>query len=294
MDPEVRLIPKRRKEDRPSGRLRKGLYILPSLFTAANIAMGYYAILQVTHATVAEPWHFDFAAKAIGFAVLFDGLDGRIARVTHTSSDFGRELDSLADVITFGVAPALLAWMWGFRQLPVFLGSSELTGKMIQLGSIASFLFLMAGASRLARFNITSNPQPSNPGHPGKKYFVGMPIPAGAGVIAAVVHFSGGDPISSLWSCITWMLIVVAAGYLMVCTWRFYSFKDIDFRSRQPFQLVILLGLLFAAVWVFSQWVLFIIALTYMCSGVFWRLQWIFRRKRNPPSPPYKEASQTS
>jgi CDP-diacylglycerol---serine O-phosphatidyltransferase len=294
MDPEVPVVLKRRKEDRPSGRLRKGLYILPSLFTAGNIAMGYYAILQVTHATVAEPWHFDFAAKAIGFAVLFDGLDGRIARVTHTSSDFGRELDSLADVITFGVAPALLAWMWGFRQLPVFLGSSELTGKMIQLGSIASFLFLMAGASRLARFNITSNPQPSNPGRPGKKYFVGMPIPAGAGVIAAVVHFSGGDPISSLWSCITWMLIVVAAGYLMVCTWRFYSFKDIDFRARQPFQLVILLGLLFAAVWVFSQWVLFIIALTYMFSGVFWRLQWIFRRKRNPPPPPYKEASQTS
>jgi len=294
MDPQVPVVLKRRKEDRPSGRLRKGLYILPSLFTAGNIAMGYYAILQVTHATVSEPWHFDFAAKAIGFAVLFDGLDGRIARVTHTSSDFGRELDSLADVITFGVAPALLAWMWGFRQLPVFLGSSELTGKMIQLGSIASFLFLMAGASRLARFNITSNPQPSNPGRPGKKYFVGMPIPAGAGVIAAVVHFSGGDPISSLWSCITWMLILVAAGYLMVCTWRFYSFKDIDFRARQPFQLVILLGLLFAAVWVFSQWVLFIIALTYMFSGVFWRLQWIFRRKRNPPPPPYKEASQTS
>jgi len=294
MDPEVPLIPKRRKEDRPSGRLRKGLYILPSLFTAANIALGYYAILQVTHATVAEPWHFDFAAKAIGFAVLFDGLDGRIARITHTSSDFGRELDSLADVITFGVAPALLAWMWGFRQLPVFLGSSELTGKMVQLGSIASFLFLMAGASRLARFNITSNPQPSNPGRPGKKYFVGMPIPAGAGVIAAVVHFSGGDPISSLWSCITWMLIIVAAGYLMVCTWRFYSFKDIDFRARQPFQLVILLGLLFAAVWVFSQWVLFIIALTYMFSGVFWRLQWMFRRKRNQPPPTYKEASQTS
>jgi len=294
MDPEVPLIPKRRKEDRPSGRLRKGLYILPSLFTAANIALGYYAILQVTHATVAEPWHFDFAAKAIGFAVLFDGLDGRIARITHTSSDFGRELDSLADVITFGVAPALLAWMWGFRQLPVFLGSSELTGKMVQLGSIASFLFLMAGASRLARFNITSNPQPSNPGRPGKKYFVGMPIPAGAGVIAAVVHFSAGDPISSLWSCITWMLIIVAAGYLMVCTWRFYSFKDIDFRARQPFQLVILLGLLFAAVWVFSQWVLFIIALTYMFSGVFWRLQWMFRRKRNQPPPTYKEASQTS
>src|ERR1700733_1006431 len=263
MDPEVPVIPMRRKEDRPSGRLRKGMYILPSLFTAANIAMGYYAILQVTHATAAEPWHFDFAAKAIGFAVLFDGLDGRIARVTHTSSDFGRELDSLADVITFGVAPALLAWMWGFRQLPVFLGSSELTGKMIQLGSIASFLFLMAGASRLARFNITSNPQPSNPGHPGKKYFVGMPIPAGAGEIAAVVQFSGGEPISSLWSCITWMLIVVAAGYLMVSTWRFYSFKDIDFSSRHPFRLIIFLAFLIAMVWQFSRPTLFAVALLY-------------------------------
>jgi CDP-diacylglycerol--serine O-phosphatidyltransferase len=91
MDPEGSVIPKRRREDRPSGRLRKGLYILPSLFTAANMAMGYYAILQVTHATAAEPWHFDFAAKAIGFAVLFDGLDGRIARMTRTSSDFGQQ-----------------------------------------------------------------------------------------------------------------------------------------------------------------------------------------------------------
>ena len=288
------VTPKRRLEDRPSRRLRKGMYILPSLFTTANIAMGYYAILQVTHATAAEPWHFDFAAKAIGFAVLFDGLDGRIARMTHTSSDFGRELDSLADVITFGVAPALLAWMWGFRQLPVFLSSSELTGKMIQFGSIASFLFLIAGASRLARFNIATNPQPSNPGRPGKKYFVGMPIPAGAGVIAAVVHFSGGEPLGALWSCVAWMVIMVLTAYLMVSTWRFYSFKDIDFRSRQPFQLIILFGLLFAAIWFFSRQVLFVIALFYMVSGVFWRLQWIFRRKPNPPPPTYTEASQTS
>jgi len=294
MDSELPDLPRRRSDDRATGRLRKGMYILPSLFTTANIAMGYYAILQVTHATAAEPWHFDFAAKAIGFAVLFDGLDGRIARMTKTSSDFGKELDSLADVITFGVAPAMLAWMWGFRQLPVFLGSSELTGKLVQLGAIASFLFLMAGASRLARFNITSNPQPSNPGRPGKKYFVGMPIPAGAGVIAAVVHFRGGDPVSSLWSCITWVFIIVAAGYLMVSTWRFYSFKDIDFRSRQPFQLVILLGLLFAAIWFESQRVLFILALAYMASGVIWRLQWLFCLRGNPPPPTYKEASQPS
>ena len=286
-------IQKPRGDIRRPRRLSKGLYILPSLFTTANIAFGYYAILQITHGTTVDAWHYDNAAKAIGFAVLFDGLDGRIARMTGTSSDFGKELDSLADVITFGVAPALLAWMWGFRQLPTNLG--ELYNKLLQFGAIASFLFLMAGASRLARFNITSNPQPSNPGRPGKKYFVGMPIPAGAGVIAAVVHFSVGDPITSWWTAITWMLMVVAVGYLMVSTWRFYSFKDIDFRSRQPFHLVILFVLLFAAIRFYSQWVLFLIALLYVFSGVFWRLKWIFRRKGSPPSPPaYTEASQPS
>jgi CDP-diacylglycerol--serine O-phosphatidyltransferase len=268
---------------------------LPSLFTTANIAAGYYAILQVTHSTPAEWWHFDNAAKAIGFAVLFDGLDGRIARMTGTSSDFGKELDSLADAITFGVAPALLAWMWGFRELPAMLASPELVSKLAQVGAIASFLFLTAGVSRLARFNITSNPQPSNPGRPGKKYFVGMPIPAGAGVIAAVVHFSGGDPLVWWGSSTTWTIILVMAAYLMVSTWRFYSFKDIDFRSRQPFQVVILLGALFAGIWFFSRPVLFVIALTYMFSGVFWRLQWVFRRKSNPPpASPYTEAEQTS
>ncbi len=289
MDREVPEFPRRRKEDKPTRRFNRGLYILPSLFTTANIAAGYYAILQVTHGSVAEPWHFDFAAKAIGFAVLFDGLDGRIARMTHTSSDFGRELDSLADVITFGVAPAMLAWMWGFRQLPQDLG--EMRTKLLQLGAVASFLFLMAGASRLARFNITRNPQPSNPGRPGKKYFVGMPIPAGAGVIAAGVHLWLGDPITSWWTALTWILLVVAVAYLMVSTWRFYSGKDIDFRSRQPFRLIVLFGGLFALIWFFSRYVLFAIALLYMVSGVFWRLQWIFRRKGNPP-PAYREASQ--
>src|SRR6202047_1501647 len=282
------------KDERRPRHMSKGMYILPSLFTTGNMAAGFYAILEVVHASALATWHLDNAAKAIGFAILFDGLDGRVARMTGTSSEFGKELDSLADVITFGVAPAMLAWTWGFHLMQQGVALTEWNIKLTQLGAIAAFLFLMAGASRLARFNITSNPQPSNPGRPGKKYFVGMPIPAAAGVVAAVVHFSGGEPISSLWSCITWMLIVVAAGYLMVSTWRFYSFKDIDFRARQPFQLVILFGLLFAAVWVFSQWVLFIIALTYMFSGVFWRLQWIFRRKRNPPPPPYQEASQTS
>jgi len=285
------LTPLRRNTDRPRGRLRKGMYLLPSLFTTANIAAGFYAIVQTVHGSVAEAWHLDFAAKAIGFGIVLDGLDGRIARLTQADSDFGRELDSLADVITFGVAPALLAWMWGFHLLPMTIAPA-LRLKIVELGSVACFAFLMAGASRLARFNITVNPQPSNPGRPGKKYFVGMPIPAGAGVIAAIVHFSSGEPITSWWTAMTWLLMVVVVGYLMVSTWRFYSFKDIDLRSRRPFRVIILIGILIALIWQFSRPVLFAIALLYMASGVLWRLQWIFRR-RNPPAPPaYREASQ--
>ena len=275
---------------RPRRRLSKGMYIIPSLFTTANMALGFYAMLEVMHATPAEYWHLDNAAKAIGFAVLFDGLDGRIARMTGTTSDFGRELDSLADVITFGLAPALLAWTWGFHLMPTVL-LTEWHIKLTQLGAVASFLFLVAGASRLARFNITSNPQPSNPGRPGKKYFVGMPIPAGAGVIAAVVHFARGEPLESWYTALTWIAMVATVGYLMVSTWRFYSFKDIDFRTRHPFRLIVLLAAFFALIVLFSRRVLFAIALLYMVSGVVWRLQWIFRRRGNPPPPPYKEAS---
>jgi len=280
---------------RPRRRLSKGMYILPSLFTTANMALGFYAILEVMHASAIDFWHLDNAAVAIGFAVLFDGLDGRIARMTGTSSDFGKELDSLADVITFGVAPAMLAWTWGFHLMPpVLLSEGKWAIKLTQLGAIASFLFLIAGASRLARFNITSNPQPSNPGRPGKKYFVGMPIPAGAGVIAAVVHFTGGEPLVSSYTSLAWSAMVTTVGYLMVSTWRFYSFKDIDFRSRHPFRLIVLLAALFGLIFFFSRKVLFAIAILYMVSGVFWRLQWIFRRRTKSPPPPYKEASQTS
>jgi CDP-diacylglycerol---serine O-phosphatidyltransferase len=281
---------------RPRRRLNKGMYILPSLFTTANIALGFYAILEVVRATLGDYWHLDNAAKAIGFAVLFDGLDGRIARMTGTSSDFGRELDSLADVITFGVAPAMLAWKWGFFLMPpVLFTSGELHIKLTQLGAIASFLFLIAGASRLARFNITANPQPSNPGRPGKKYFVGMPIPAGAGIIAAVVHFESGEPVVSWYTALAWLAMVATVGYLMVSTWRFYSFKDIDFRSRHPFRLTLVFAAALALIWFFSGPVLFAMALLYMVSGIFWRLQWIFRRRTGPPPPPrYREASQTT
>jgi CDP-diacylglycerol--serine O-phosphatidyltransferase len=286
-------IPRRRQEEQRPRRMSKGMYILPSLFTSGNMAAGFYAILEVVHASAATSWHLDNAAKAIGFAVLFDGLDGRVARMTGTSSEFGKELDSLADVITFGVAPAMLAWTWGFHLMPaVALTEWNWNIKLTQLGAIAAFLFLMAGASRLARFNITTNPQPSNPGRPGKKYFVGMPIPAGAGVIAAVVHFQSGAPLESWYTAITWLAMVAAVGYLMVSTWRFYSFKDIDFRSRHPFRLIIFIALLIALIWQFSRPTLFAIALLYTFSGVFWRVQWMFRRRNQPPPPSYKEASQ--
>jgi CDP-diacylglycerol---serine O-phosphatidyltransferase len=284
---DVRQTPGRRR------RMRKGMYILPSIFTSANMAAGFYAILEVVHATAVSYMHLDNAAIAIGFAVLFDGLDGRVARMTGTSSDFGRELDSLADVITFGVAPAMLAWTWGFHLMPP-IALTDWNIKLTQLGAIASFLFLMAGASRLARFNITTNAQPSNPGRPGKKYFVGMPIPAGAGVIAAVVHFRSGVPLGSWYTAMTWITMVAAVGYLMVSTWRFYSFKDIDFSARRPFRLIILLAASIAAVWFFSKQVLFAVALLYTFSGVFWRLQWMFRRRRQPPPPAYRELSPTS
>ncbi len=281
----------RRATDAQRRRMRKGMYLLPSLFTTGNIALGYYSIHQTMQATASDPWRIDNAVKAIGFAILFDGLDGRIARLTNTTSDFGRELDSLADVITFGVAPAVVAWMWGFRLLPAE-PTTAVYQHLLQLGAIASFLFLIAGASRLARFNIQKNPQPSNPGRPGRKYFVGMPIPAGAGVVAAAIHFTHGEPLNHWWLAVIWGALLIAVGYLMVCTWRFYSFKDIDLRNRHPFYVVVGVAALIAAIWSFSDYVLFFMALTYMLSGVFARLAYTFRRRSAPPPPPLQEASE--
>jgi len=219
-------------------------------------------------------------------------LDGRLARMTQTTSDFGRELDSLADVISFGVAPALLAWVWGFRMLPIS-AYPDLRFHLVSLGFVVSFIFVITGAARLARFNIQVNPQPSNPGRPGRKYFVGMPIPAGAGVIAAVVHFAKGDPLFTWWLSLIWLLLLLAAGFLMVSRWRFYSFKDIDLRSRHPFTVIVLVGALIAAIALFSRYALFAIALTYMLSGVLVRLFYVLRRRTHPTPPAsYKEAQE--
>ena len=269
---------------------KKGLYILPSMFTAINIAAGYYAISQAIQGTAGDPWHFDQAAKAIGFAILFDGLDGRIARLTNTVSAFGRELDSLADVIAFGIAPAILAWLWGFRALPAMV-DTEFRRKVVEFGAIATFVFLMAGAARLARFNIQSNPQPSNPGRPGRKYFVGMPIPAGAGVVAAVVHFLSGNPLYVWWLSIAWGVLVCAIAFLMVSTWRFYSFKELNLHRPLNFRWIIVFGGIIALGWFFSRYVLFLLALVYTLAGVLARLSFVFRRPTLPPPPPQDEAS---
>jgi len=258
---------------------RRGMYILPSLFTAGNIAAGYFAITQSLQGSAQEPHHFDWAALAIGFAIPFDALDGRIARMTNTTSEFGKELDSLADVITFGVAPSILAFTWGFRMLPAMADPVH-RQQLVQLGAFVSFIFLLCGASRLARFNISTDPVPKNPGRPGRKYFVGMPIPAAAGVIAAVIHFFRGVPISINWVAIVWMALVGLIGFLMVSTWRFWSGKEINLSYRHPFQWMVLIGLVLYALVFFSQYVLILIALMYMFSGILARVAYSWRRGR--------------
>src|SRR3954447_16485819 len=172
----------------------KVAYALPTLFTAGNMFLGFIAVMQTFNAMMAQTAdaaasHFSTAAKAIGLAMLLDGLDGRIARMTNTTSDFGREMDSLSDVITFGIAPAVLAFVWGVRGADM-AGSPEIYKHLIRGGYFTCFLFLACGSARLARFNITSNPVLKNPGRPDRKYFAGLPIPAAASLVAAVVYAS--------------------------------------------------------------------------------------------------------
>ncbi len=257
----------------------RGMYVLPSFFTAGNIAAGYYAITQSIQGSAAEPGYFDRAALAIGFAILFDGVDGRVARATKTTSDFGKGLDSLADVITFGVAPSILAYMWGFRMLPLST-HPVLRDQIIHFGVFACFVFLICGASRLARFNISVNPQPRNPGRPDRKYFVGMPIPAGAGVLAAVIHCFNGSPITNEWIALVWMLLILGTGFLMVSAWRFWSGKELNVGSRHPFQLLAVLTFVGAVIVRFSEYALIVIALGYLVSGVIARLAYSWERSR--------------
>jgi len=258
------------------------MYVLPSFFTACNIALGFYAITESVRGASepgGAPAAFNRAALAIGFAVVFDGVDGRVARMTRTTSDFGKELDSLADIVTFGVAPAVLAWVWGYRMLPA-TSFPELRTQILPIGLVACFVFLICGACRLARFNISVNPQPRNPGRPGRKYFVGMPIPAGAGVVASVVHRFSGSPIDDPRWAVVWTGLIAGTGLLMVSSWRFWSGKEIDGSGKQPFQFFVLMGLAIAAIWKWSEYLLIVMALGYLVSGVIARLAYGWGRRR--------------
>jgi CDP-diacylglycerol---serine O-phosphatidyltransferase len=270
-------------------RLRRGMFLLPSLFTVGNIAAGYFSITETIKAitdTGNAHTHLNWAAIAILFAIPFDALDGRIARMTNTCSEFGKELDSLADAVTFGVAPSLLALIWGFHFLPDSL-DPQLHQYIQQAGAFISFLFLIGGVSRLARFNISHDAQPRNPGRPDRKYFVGMPIPAAAGLLAATVHYFYGYPVEAWWVAILWLLLVGLSGFLMVSTWRFWSGKEINFSRSQPFQVLFVLAIALYIILRYSEVVLFLWALAYMFSGLWARAaySWSRRRRRKPEKP---------
>jgi CDP-diacylglycerol--serine O-phosphatidyltransferase len=218
------------------------------------------------------------AAKAIGAAMFLDGLDGRIARMTNTTSEFGREMDSLADVISFGIAPAVLAFAWGVQ----FVGSNFGEGfrrHLFDAGYFIAFLFLMCGALRLARFNIQKNPIPKNPGRPDRKYFVGLPIPAGATMVAAVVFAADGEPIEWWPYSMVWLALLLLLGFLMVSTWRYYSFKGINLTKPYTPLIVILVAAFIYGLWNYAQPMLLVMMSTYVSSGVLIRAGGSIRRR---------------
>jgi CDP-diacylglycerol---serine O-phosphatidyltransferase len=274
----------------PDRRPRRAAYALPTLFTAANIFLGFYAILKVFEGALATALnsgdaarHFQLAAIAIGGAVFFDGLDGRIARMTHTTSEFGREMDSLADVITFGIAPAAMAFAWGIYFVPSidFIKIEHFR----QAGYFVSFLFLLCGAMRLARFNIQKNPVPKNPGRPDRKYFVGLPIPAAAGMLASIVYATDGGPLTSWIFSVAWLVLTALLSFLMVSTWRYPSFKDLSLMRPRSTLILVLLGSFIFLMMYASQPLLLGMSAAYVASGIVIRIGGIVRRRFRPAPP---------
>lgn len=250
-----------------STRLRRGIYLLPSMFTVGNLLCGYYAVVA---SLIGGVDNFDRAAKAIGFAILFDSLDGRVARMTGTTSEFGVQFDSLADVVSFGIAPAVTAYAWAVRSLPG-QGSTGIE-QLSQFGWIACLIFLICCAWRLARFNV----QGMAPG--SSKFFVGMPTPAAAGVIAAFIH-GFKAPLQSPGWAIAWLLMTACLGALMTSTIRYYSFKDLPWTRRQPSLAIVLLCLLIAVVWRYSEIVLVVFASAYAAGGLVLHVVRLLRRR---------------
>ncbi|MFQ5878022.1 MAG: CDP-diacylglycerol--serine O-phosphatidyltransferase [Acidobacteriota bacterium] len=226
-------------------RFRRGAYVVPSLFTTANLLCGYTAVVRSLQGD------FVTAAVALFIAALLDRMDGWVARMTGTTSDFGVQLDSLADVISFGVAPALVVYMWALSDLS-------------KLGSLVPFLYVTAGAARLARFNIQAPMQ-------DKRYFVGLPIPAAACVLAACVFYNPArvtDPVTAGMVA----LLVVVLSVLMVSKARYRSFKEIDLRRRTRWVMVILVALVYFVVASSPEFVALILSFSYLLSGLVPRL----------------------
>jgi CDP-diacylglycerol--serine O-phosphatidyltransferase len=235
---------------------RRGAYLLPSVLTVANMLCGFYAIFATLDRRLLD---MDHASRAIGLAILFDSLDGRVARALGANSEFGKEFDSLADVISFGIAPALLAYAWGVRGLP--MSEAGLTAHIYQWGWIVSFIFVVACAWRLARFNIHGM-APS-----GSGFFVGMPTPAAAGMLAAVVH-AFNAPIQSLKWSILWLVLMVALAALMSSRVRHYGFKNIRWERRRSSRILVVIAALGAAIVFHSQITLLVIAAVYSVHGL--------------------------
>jgi CDP-diacylglycerol--serine O-phosphatidyltransferase len=234
------LRPLRPRLDVRARRFRRGVYLLPSMFTMANLFCGYACIV---HSMRLE---LETAALFIGFAFVLDMLDGRIARLTGTTSAFGLEFDSLADVVSFGVAPAILAFQWGLHPLG-------------RIGWAAGFLFVAAAAVRLARFNIQSGSQ-------DKRYFVGMPSPAAACVPAATV-FAYPEGFQSPSHAVAVLAIVIVPALTMVSTIRFRSFKTLDLQRRRSSAVLVLVALGLVLVAAEPQYSLLTLAYAYMASG---------------------------
>jgi CDP-diacylglycerol--serine O-phosphatidyltransferase len=269
--------------------LKKGLYLIPSAFTAANIGMGFYAVMAalrgfqlsaVESDLVRASSYLDNAAKAIGWAVLFDMLDGRIARMTKTTTEIGIQLDSIADVVTFGLAPAVLAYVWGYG------ASLEEGSNLHRLAWFLSFMYLMCGAFRLARFNVqASRPRILAGGtiKVDKKSFVGLPIPVAGGLIAAIIHFAPvplvayGPERAAIYSALL-MTLVGLLSILMVSTLRFSSFKTVGTRSRSMRTIILALavGML---IYLYSQYVLLALVIAYIFHGLLSRVVGMFRRR---------------
>lgn len=241
----------------PSNRRPRGIYLLPNLFTTAALFAGFYAIVSATTD------RFEAAAIAIFVAMLMDGVDGRVARLTNTQSDFGVQYDSLSDMVSFGLAPALVMYEWSLH------GMLEHGWVWAKLGWLAAFIYTAAAALRLARFN-------SQVEVADKRYFQGLPSPSAAALVAGMVWLGADAGIegADIWPLA--LVITAAAGLLMVSNLRYYSFKEVDFKNRVPFVVLLIVVLLFVFVSIDPPTFLFTGFMLYVLSGpviTIWRLR---------------------